>query len=56
MLGGPTGGVPGVRGYALRSLRACVPEQVLGFPLLLMSLSTYQGPLPWSISISALGL
>lgn len=29
MLGGPAGGVPAVRAYALRSLRTCVPEQVL---------------------------
>lgn len=32
MLGGPAGGVPAVRAYALRSLRTCVPEQVPAAP------------------------
>jgi len=30
MLGGPAGGVPAVRAYALRSLEGCDPEQVRG--------------------------
>ena len=28
MLGGPTGGVPSIRAYALRSLEGCDPERV----------------------------
>lgn len=28
MFGGPSGGVPALRVYALRSLRTCAPEQV----------------------------